>query len=118
MAKVTSFFESIVEKIHEAPSYMQDVVFFAPVGLLVGFLCKNFGRFVLITVLIVAAVICVSSYFNIIMIDIARMKAMFGLQEVASWADFQDYVLQWVYEHSIGCVVFVIACVIGWKLGA
>ena len=109
-AHVMGFFEKL-------PPYIVDILIFLPVGILIGFCSKAFGRYFLIALVIALAFFWLGDYFHIITFHKAQLQALFG-GHIRSLADLWTVMMTWGREHIAGVVAGIIGFMVGWKLGA
>lgn len=110
-SKIASLFEGF-------PQYLIDILVFAPIGLILGFLFRTFGRFLLISILVVGAIFILGQYFNLITVHQNQLHSFVGLNPTYSIRDLFAFLINWSQEHVTACITLIISFTIGWKLGS
>lgn len=98
------------------PDWAIEVTVFGVASLIIGFLCKSFGRYMALLVVLAVAAGIGMQYANIMPEYLAQAKTFLGIQEIAL-QDIPMAFVAWAKVHYIACVSAVVGFFIGWKLG-
>lgn len=99
------------------PAYLPDIIIGFPLGFVIGFLFKTFGRFLIIGLIVTAAVLWLADYMNFITIHRSQVESLVGMQPFHSFQDLYNYMVTMVREHVAGFIALVIGFLLGCKLG-
>ncbi|MGC2310217.1 MAG: FUN14 domain-containing protein [Candidatus Babeliaceae bacterium] len=114
--KITGWFTALQNKLKDYPSWVLDICLYGIFGLVIGFLCKNIGRYLFFGVLGMIAFLWILNTAGFATIDTARIKDFLGLSSIQTIDDLLHMYIEWVRAHLIGCIAFIIAFFCGWKL--
>lgn len=111
----TSWFDVIQEQLKNYPIWLIELALYGFLALIVGFLSKNFGRYVLfaLTGLIIAG--WLFAYIDIITIHIDHIKELFGLTQAKTIDDAIHIYTNLARIHWAACTGMIIGFFIGWK---
>jgi len=98
------------------PDWASEIAIFGFGCLLLGFLCRSFGRYLVILLLAVVALAVGLHYAQVITLPVAHLQAFFGVSGL-SLQEVPAVFFAWAREHLISCVSAVVGFFIGWKLG-
>lgn len=122
--KPASMVDTIKDKIHfeDITSYFnyQNIIqlaIYVISGFGIGFLLKKFGRHFVFTLVVGGLVLYVMQYFNIISLDIVRLKELFGIAQNATLGTVLENIIEWVKGHIGLSIGSVIGFIIGYKIG-
>lgn len=91
-------------------------VFFG-VSFLIGLLVKKSFKYIVLYSLGLIIGLSAMHYFNIIHIDIAKLKGIIGLADINDWSQFTQYVAQQLQAHAVEVVASSIGLILGFKVG-
>ncbi len=112
-----NWYGALQAKLAGYPPYIADIVIFAPLGLISGFLLRSLGRYLVVGLLIGVGFVWLADYFHLITLHQAAIQNFFGLPAFCSFNDFSKEITAWAHEHIAACVTFFISFFIGWKVG-
>ncbi len=116
--EITSWWETLQQKIATSPNAVTEIVVAGGVGMGVGFLFRTMGRYIFFACITVVVVACAFEYFHFITIEWATLKSLVGLRAVQTPADLW-YELSLMIKENVSIVVAgVVGFLFGWKLGA
>ncbi|MCL4361021.1 hypothetical protein M1446_01535 [Candidatus Dependentiae bacterium] len=87
------------------------------VAFIAGFIFKNYGKYIFLLVLSVAAAFWATHYFNLITIKYDYARQIFGMEHVQSIQDLFYLIIEQIKSNLILSIMCVISFVIGWKVG-
>lgn len=98
------------------PPWAVEVTLFGGIFVILGYLFKSFGRWLLFLLLAVVAAIAILHYAHIASMPLEKLQILAGIQGIAL-PDMPHLFVAWAREHVISCVSAVIGFFVGWKLG-
>lgn len=114
---MSSFIETLRSHIDDYQTWLPEVALYTVVSFVCGFLCKNFGRFILMTLLISAATIFVLQQVGIVDAPFQQLAELVGIQGVSSVQEIVMAKMMWVQHHPLTTIGAVIGFLLGWKIG-
>lgn len=112
-----NWYNTLQAKLSGYPAYMADIIIFAPLGFIIGFLLESLGRYLLVGLLMGIGLVWLADYFHLITLHQAEIQSFFGFPVFYSFQDFSKEISTWAHEHVAGCIAFGIGFLLGWKLG-
>jgi len=119
-----NFYQVVLKNIDEYLNYInltsRDVIryiTFFGIGFIVGSVLKKYETWIISVLLAIILFLTILQYFDFIIINKNNVKVVLHLEEVHSFNDFVYMVQAKIYEYWIEVIVFVIASIIGFKLG-
>jgi uncharacterized membrane protein (Fun14 family) len=113
----TYWHDSLRAKLAGYPTYAVDIILYAPLGFIVGFLVKSLGRYVIIALLVTVGLLWLADYLHIITIHEAHLKSFLGQTSPESIGAAGTSFATWAEEHIVGCIAAIVGFLIGWRLG-
>lgn len=98
-------------------TWLTEVAIYGGISFLVGFLFKNFGRYIVGGLLIAVAVIVGLNYAGATAITLQQVTQALGLANIESVQQLYTTATAWATTHVMGAVSVVIGFLLGWKLG-
>jgi hypothetical protein len=98
------------------PPWAIEVTVFGGIFVILGYLFKSFGRWLLFLLLAVVAAIVVLHYAHIASMPLEKLTVLAGVKDIAL-QDMPNVFVAWAREHVISCISAVIGFFVGWKLG-
>ncbi len=114
---VNSWYEAFKTKLAGYPAFLPDIIIGLPAGLILGFLLKSLGRFLVIGLLVTAAVLWIADYFNVITIHQGEIESLLGMQPFHSVSEFGSFASQFIKNHVAASISFFVGFLLGWRLG-
>lgn len=116
---LSSFFDRIRVQIKsfftEYPSWVFDTLFFASIGLLVGFFVRLCGKLLLVIILCTVAALYALQWYDLIVIK-ADMPMLFGHQVTDAQALIEG-VQHTISHNPIAAISALLGFTLGWRLG-
>ena len=95
------------------PLYIIDILIYAPIGLLLGFLFRLFGRYFTIAIVVTVGFFWLGQYWQLITVNQEQVNSFLGMSPNYSLSDFGI----WVQENVFATIILVVSFIFGWKLG-
>lgn len=112
-----SWIGSLRSKFSGYPDYLVDGVIFGVVGLIAGFLFKNFGRLFVIGVVATVIVLAAMSYGHLVSFNFGTIQSFFGITPRESIIDIvKDYATM-ITQNVPATLALIAGFFVGWKLG-
>jgi len=113
-----SWYTLISNYFKDYPAWAVELGAFGITSLILGFLCKSFGKTVAILVLLITVLFAGLWYLQLMPESfLINLKLFVGLQETSTLHDVPAVFIPWAREHVIACVSAVVGFVVGYKLG-
>jgi len=112
-----SWFEALQQKFGAIPPVVGEIIIFAPLGILLGFLSKILGRYLVVGVVLAFVLLWAADQFHLVTLHMSEIKAFFGVHGIASIGDWWRALLSWAQAHIVGCLALVAGFITGWRLG-
>lgn len=112
-----SWVETVNDYFKDQPEWIIDVGVFGGGFLAIGLLLKSFGKYILLGLLAIIALLVVLHYTGAMPLDVDRMKDFMGLHGVMTFNEGLAVFSAWMRAHPLACVSAVVGFLIGWKLG-
>jgi len=87
------------------------------VAFLIGLLVKKSFKYLVLYSLCLIIGLSAMHYFNIIQVDIIKIKSIIGLADINDWTQFTQYVAKQLQAHAVEVVASSIGLVLGFKVG-
>lgn len=87
------------------------------VGVISGFICKNYGRYIFGLLLCILISTFVFSHFNFVTINYDVLKATLGVSPAANFQDAFYIYMNIIKTNIFTAILVMIGFFIGWKLG-
>lgn len=84
---------------------------------LAGLIFKNYGRYLIFSILIVTLFIYFGEYLQFMKFDLEGFKAILGLESVKNFDDFFAFFYQLIKSHVLESILIFFGFYLGWKLG-
>ena len=114
---VSSWFETIHAKLREYPVWLVDSCLYGAVGLIAGFLFKNFGRYLLFALIGIIVLLWLLSRLDLIVVNTYQIKTFLGVGSINTLDEGCRAYIEYVRNHIVGCIAFLVGFFFGWKLG-
>ncbi|HVW98971.1 MAG TPA: FUN14 domain-containing protein [Candidatus Babeliaceae bacterium] len=111
------WFEAIRSKLQGYPEWAVEVGTYGVIGLLLGFVAKNFGKSLIMVILAASVMLWALSALNLITVDVSQLKGYLGLSSVANLDEGIRLVIDWFKAHSRASMALVVGLFLGWVLG-
>ena len=90
---------------------------YAFISFILGFVLKNYGKYILILALSIVIAFWFSAYFNLIIIKHAYVKQLLGMESVHSIQDCCYLLIKFIKSNLILNIICLVSFIIGWKIG-
>jgi len=117
MSELHRWFESIKYHLVHYQDWITEAAMLGGIAFVVGFLLKNFGRYIVSALLVAVLTIIVLQYAGIVTVTIPQLFEMLGVSGISSVPQLFEQIVAWVKVHGTGAVSIVIGFIIGWVLG-
>lgn len=98
------------------PPWAVEVSLFGGIFVVLGYLFKSFGRWLVFLILAGIAALAVIHYAQLMELPLEHWKTLAGIQGV-EYTELPHIFTSWAREHTIACISAVIGFIVGWKLG-
>jgi uncharacterized membrane protein (Fun14 family) len=112
-----TWYTELQTRLASYPAPLPDIILFAPLGFLAGFLLKSFGRYFIFALLLAIGILWCAQYFNLATIHQREIELFLGLPPFTSPSDFVTWLVAWAQNHIAACISLIIGFLLGWKLG-
>lgn len=112
-----SWFEMIQNFFVGYPMWAVELGVFGVGGLLVGFLFKGIGRFLVLLAILGISIAVILHYTQVVVLPVAKIKTLLGLRDVFSIQEGFQVFAAWSREHLIALLSLIVGLLLGWKLG-
>jgi len=115
-AVATSWWSNIQDQLSQYPQWIVESGIALGAGLVVGFVCRNFGRALFYFCVSALITICLLEYANMISIQAPGLRALFKNPDgtVLTWL---NAIVTYVQARIFATTAFIIGFLFGWKLG-
>ncbi len=113
----TSWFEAMQLRFGSTPSALTEIIIFVPLGILIGFLSRILGRYLIVGIIAALVILWFGDRFNLLTLHMEEIKIFFGVEEASSIPDLWEAMVTWAEGHVPGCLSLAIGFVMGWQLG-
>jgi uncharacterized membrane protein (Fun14 family) len=87
------------------------------VAFLIGLIFKKSFKYIILSCVILIIALSVLNYFNIISVNVAKVKMLLGLAEINNWTELTQYIAQQIKAHVAEVTVSIIGIILGFKVG-
>ena len=112
-----SWYKTISSYLAEYPSWVLDVGVFGVGALLLGVLIKNFGRYIIFSLIAAVVIMLALNHLHVITFSVNNLRQVLGLQDIHSVGEFSTELLAWSKAHVVACVSAIVGFLVGWQLG-
>ena len=113
---ITNWWQSLQMQMEGLPSWFIDAALYALLGLLVGFLAKNLGKFFLYATIGIILGLAALQYAQLITVHTALIKHILGVSHINSVTEALELSVTYVRVHIIACIAAAIGFFAGWRL--
>ncbi len=110
--------KQLTEKLRVSKDVLVDILLYASIGFLAGFLLKKFSTYVVLFVLMVAALFVLQK-FDLIAITInwTKVNEVLGIQPVNAGGNVATMVWEWMKVNVVITVSFLVGFLLGLRVG-
>lgn len=90
---------------------------YAFLSFILGFIFKNYGKYLLVLILSVLIAFWVSAHFHLINIKHDYVKEILGMEDVHSLQDCCYLLIEFIKSNLILSIICLVSFIIGWKVG-
>jgi hypothetical protein len=112
-----SWYELLSKQFKGYPAWAIELGIYGFIFLILGFLCKSFGKLFVLAVLLCAAALAVVYYFDLAPELLVQVKDFVGLHDMQILGDIPPIFMAWARGHAFACIGAVIGFVLGYSLG-
>jgi uncharacterized membrane protein (Fun14 family) len=113
MKHVIHTWETIREHFSEYPTWVPEVGLAAFLGLVLGFLVRVVGRYLLVALLVLGVTGVVLHYTSVVTFHTETVEALLGFSRVPTLQETG----QFMWDHLAATLTAVVAFMLGWRLG-
>lgn len=96
---------------------LMNLLMYLCAGFFVGFFFKKFMHYLLVSILISIGVLYIFNILNIVVIDIVRLKSLFGISPTDTVQSLSATYLDWMKSNVPLVVSATVGFIIGYKVG-
>jgi uncharacterized membrane protein (Fun14 family) len=113
---VLQWFENLKGRFSAYPPYVFDMAFFGFAGLIAGVLLKNFGRVLLLSLILIGGFLWFADHFNLVVIKQLELQEFLGFDIFTTIQESATTLPRWIQEHTTAALAAAVGFFIGWKL--
>lgn len=117
MRPIRDLWDQIKEAFKGYPDWVSEAVVGAFLGLVVGFLCRTVGRYVLVTTVVLGVTGFVFHYTGLATFHSEPLVKIFGVDSFPAIGDLFASAFAWMKDHLAACVTTILGFILGWRLG-
>ncbi len=115
--QINGWWETVESHLKDYPTWLLEIGIYGFISCALGFLFKNFGRYIIFAFVGIIALAWLFSYLDLITINNLRMKDLVGLGNARTLDDGFYIISGWARAHIAACISLVGGFFLGWKLG-
>ena len=108
--KMISYFEGY-------PRWLVEIGLSFVIAFVIGFVCKNFGRYLVFIILIICVAGFALNYFSLVTFHIMHIKQMLGITVYPTFDIGIQALISWVRANLPIVIGSLVGFLFGWKLG-
>ncbi len=112
-----SFIDTMRNHIDNYQTWLPEIAVYTVVSFVCGFLCKNFGRWILIALVVAIVTILLLEQVGIVAAPFQQLAELVGIRGISSLQDLAWAKLLWMQNHPLTTLGALIGFVLGWKIG-
>jgi len=109
--------ETVRSSLSDYKTWLPEVALYGGVAFLVGFLVKNFWRFIILSSLVILTVVLLLNFTGVMTVTLQQVMTTINVTDVTTVQELYTAVIGWSKTHVIGAVSMVVGFLVGWKLG-
>jgi uncharacterized membrane protein (Fun14 family) len=114
----TSFMDRIKEQLGQISSAMAvELALYFGVALLAGIILKKAGRFIVLLLVTVIALVWLADYFAVATVDIPKIKALFGIEPSTTFSGYFAQTFNWARQNPLYALALIIGFLLGLSIG-
>jgi hypothetical protein len=117
LAKIQQTVDSMFASLHISARDIISYVTWFGIGFLLGLGFKKYGKWVVAIILSAVIIIATLHYFEFISVHYTKIRCILGLDDVHTIEDIMTFVQVKVQTFLIELILFIIAIIVGFKLG-
>lgn len=98
-------------------AWLPEVAIYSIAAFTVGFLCKNFGRYIIASLVVAFATVAVLQYAGVITASFQQISYALGITGASSFQELLDTRVAWIQQHPITAVAAIVGFLLGWHIG-
>ena len=117
MRPVRELWDQVREAFRGYPDWVSEAVVGAFLGLVVGFLFRTVGRYVVVTAVVLGVTGFIFHYAGLATFHVEPLVRIFGIDSFPAVGDLFVSLFGWMKAHLAACVTTILGFILGWRLG-
>jgi uncharacterized membrane protein (Fun14 family) len=112
-----SWYSALQHKLSHVDKWAFDLLVCGIISFVVGFVCKNFGRMLILGIFLALAIAYGVDAMGYYAVPWDTIQTWLGFEQVSSWSQAVDEIILWIKQHPAGFAAGALGFIIGWKVG-